>query len=297
MKRLTTLTAIVSALSASLAFAGAAAAAAGGEHYDFQKQKWSFSGFTGQYDKNQLQRGFQVYQQACSACHGMQRVKWRNLVEKGGPEFPEDAVKKLAAEWPNQPLAGPNDDGLIADSKGNLLTRAATLADPILGPYRNEKEARAAQNGALPPDLSLIVKARSIHEVPVWYVHVGKMMSEIGRGYQESGADYLYNLLTAYAEAPASVKMSDGMYYNKAYPGNQIGMPAPLQKDNPIVYENGKGTHDDNVRDVSAYLAWAADPKLNERKATGWYVMLYLLITTVLLYLGKKVVWSRVGGH
>ncbi|NJM55074.1 MAG: cytochrome c1 [Verrucomicrobiae bacterium] len=293
MTRLTAITAIATALTATLAFAGAASAA-GGHHYDYERQKWSFSGFSGQYDKNQLQRGFQIYQQACSACHGMERVKWRNLVEKGGPEFPEAAVKKLAAEWPNQPLAGPNDEGQIADRKGNLLTRVATLADPILGPYRNEKEARAAQNGAYPPDLSLMAKARSIHETPIWYVHVAKMAGEIGRGYQESGADYIYNLLTAYADAPADVKMGDGMYYNKAYPGNQIGMPPPLQKDSPIVYEDGKGTHADNARDVAAFLAWAADPKLNERKATGWYVMLYLLITTVLLYLGKKVVWSRV---
>lgn len=267
--------------------------AAGPSHFDWQKQKWAHSGFFGQYDKNQLQRGFQIYQQACAACHGLSRVKWRNLVEQGGPEFPEEAVKKLAAEWPNQPLTT-NDEGRTTDNKGNLLTRPAVLADPILGPYRNEKEARAAQNGAYPPDLSLMAKARDIHATPIWYVHVGKMAGEIGRGYQEGGADYIYNLLTAYTDPPADVKMSDGMYYNKAYGGNQIAMPPPLQKDSPIAYENGKGSFEDNARDVAAFLSWAADPKLNERKATGWYVMLYLLITTILLYLGKKVVWSRV---
>ncbi len=270
------------------------ATAASGVHYDWQRQDWSFSGFFGTYDQAQLQRGFQIYQQACSACHGLNRVKWRNLVERGGPEFPEAAVKKLLAEWPNQPLLGPNDEGRIASAKGELFTRPATLADPILGPYRNEKEARAAQNGVYPPDLSLMAKARGIHETPIWYEHVAKMGSEIGRGYQEAGADYIYNLLIAYSDPPKDKKMSDGMYYNKAYSGNQIGMPPPLYKDSPIAYENGKGTHEENVRDVAAFLSWTADPKLNERKATGWYVMLYLLITTVLLYLGKKAVWARV---
>ncbi|MBX9925596.1 MAG: cytochrome c1 [Hyphomicrobiaceae bacterium] len=288
-----TLKSIVLAVAGVVALTGNASAAGGGHHYEWQRQPWTFSGFFGTYDREQLQRGFQIYQQGCAACHGLSRVKWRNLVEKGGPEFPEAAVKKLAAEWPNQPLTT-NDEGQTVDKKGNLLTRTATLADPILGPYRNEKEARAAQNGALPPDLSLIAKARSIHETPIWYVHVGKMAGEIGRTYQEGGSDYIYNLLMAYAEPPKDVKMSDGMYYNMAYSGNQIAMPPPLNKDSPIAYENGKGTMEENARDVAAFLTWSADPKLNERKATGWYVMLYLLITTVLLYLGKKVVWSRV---
>lgn len=269
-----------------------ALAAGGNSHFEYQKQKWTFGGFFGQYDKAQLQRGFQVYKESCSACHGMERIKWRNLVEKGGPEFPEEAVKALAVEWPNQPLAEPNDEGRTTDNKGNLLTRKAILADPILGPYRNEKEARAAQNGARPPDLSLIAKARDIHETPAWYVHVPKMAKEIAIGYQEGGADYVYNLLLAYTDPPANFKLSDGMNYNKAYPGNQIAMVPPLNKDSPIKYQDGKGSIEDNARDVSAFLAWAADPKLNERKAMGWSVMLYLLITCVLLYLGKKRVWA-----
>jgi cytochrome c1 len=273
------------------------ALAAGGHHFDYRKVPWSFGGFFGQYDKAQLQRGFQVYKEACSACHGMTRVRWRNLVEKGGPEFPEDAVKLLAKEWPNQPLAEPNDEGRTTDAKGNLLTRPAILADPILGPYRNEKEARAAQNGALPPDLSLMAKARDIHETPVWYVHVGKMARDIAVGYQEGGADYVYNLLTAYADAPADFKMSDGMNYNKAYPGNQIAMVPPLNADNPIKYQDGSGTKEQNAKDVVAFLSWAADPHLNQRKAMGWTVMLYLLITCVLLYFAKKRVWARAGGH
>lgn len=296
MKRFIT-TAAVFAVS-SLALAGSVlAAGAAGAHYENEKQQWSFGGFFGQYDKAQLQRGFQVYKEVCSACHGLERVRFRNLVEKGGPEFPEAAVKKLAAEWPNQPLAGPNDDGRTTDKAGNLLTRPALLADPILGPYRNEKEARAAQNGALPPDLSLMAKARDLHNAAIWFKHVGLMAKDIAIGYQEGGADYIYNLLVAYADPPADVKLADGMNYNKAFPGNQIAMVPPLNKDSPVKYENGKGSLEENARDVAAFLAWSADPKLNERKAMGWSVILYLLITCLLLYLGKKRVWERVGAH
>jgi cytochrome c1 len=288
----------VLALGGALVMGSAGAAtAAGDHHFEYQRVPWSFSGIFGQYDQAQLQRGFQVFQQACSACHGLERLRWRNLVQPGGPEFPEEAIKKLALEWPNQPLAGPDDEGRTTDAKGNLLTRPAILADPILGPYRNEKEARAAQNGALPPDLTMITKARGIHDVPIWYAHVARMGREIFSGYGEAGSDYVYNLLMSYADPPADFKLSDGMNYNKAYPGNQIAMVQPLLEDNPIKYEDGSGTKEQNVKDVVAFLSWAADPKLNERKAMGWSVMIYLLITCVLLYVGKKRIWARAGGH
>jgi len=263
-------------------------------HFEYERQKWSFAGFNGRYDKAQLQRGFQIYQQVCSNCHALSRVRWRNLTDAGGPEFPEAAVKKLAADWPNKPLAEPNDDGATTDKKGNLLTRPALLADPILGPYRNNKEARAAQNGALPPDLSVIAKARDLHNGGFWVNHVFKMAGDVMRGYQEGGPDYIYNLLTNYADAPGEMKMADGMNYNRAFPGNQIAMVPPLSKENFIKYQDGTGSLEDNARDVSAFLEWAADPKLNERKAMGWQVLLYLLITSVLLYLGKKRIWSRI---
>lgn len=281
------------ALAAMVTVSSVAHGAEGGHHYEFQRQKWTFGGFFGQYDKAQLQRGFQVYQQVCASCHGLERVRWRNLVEKGGPEFPEEAVKKLAAEWPNQPLAPPNEDGRTTDNKGNLLTRKAILADPILGPYRNEKEARSVQNGALPPDLSLMAKARDVHNAAAWYVHVPLMVKDIATGYQEGGPDYIYNLLLAYSDAPGGMKMADGMNYNKAYPGNQIAMAAPITKDGPVKYENGAGSLEENAHDVSAFLSWAADPHLNQRKAMGWSVLLYLVITCVLLYLGKKRIWAR----
>jgi ubiquinol-cytochrome c reductase cytochrome c1 subunit len=265
-----------------------------GDHFAYEKQKWSFGGFFGQYDKEQLQRGFQVYKEVCSNCHSLSRVNFRNLVQKGGPEFSEAAVKELAASWPHKPLAEPNDDGRTVDKKGNLLDRAATLADPILGPYRNDKEARAAQNGAVPPNLSVMAKARDLHNGGFWVNHIGAMGKDIVAGYQEGGPDYIHNLLMNYAEPPKDFKLAEGMNYNKAYVGNQIAMVPPISKENFVKYQNGKGSLEENSRDVSAFLAWAADPALNQRKAMGWQVLLYLLITSVLLYVAKTRVWARV---
>lgn len=261
-----------------------------------ERQHWPFAGFRGQFDKAQLQRGFQIYKEVCSACHGLSRVRFRNLAEPGGPEFPEEAVKELAASWTNQipELSGKGD---VADKKGNVLKRPAKLADSILGPYLNEAAARDGQNGALPPDLSLIAKARNVENHSGWVKHVLiDMPADIVSGYQEGGADYIYAVLTGYADTPPEgMKLADGMNYNRAYPGNQIAMPPPLSKDSPVKYEDGSGTLEDNAHDIAAFLSWAGDPSLNERKRIGWQVMLYLLITTVLLYFGKKRIWSDVG--
>jgi ubiquinol-cytochrome c reductase cytochrome c1 subunit len=303
---------------------GPASAAGDAPHID--REWWSFAGFRGQFDKAQLQRGFQVYKDVCSGCHGLDRVYFRNLVEEGGPEFPEESVKALAAEWPNLITDGPDDEG-------KMFERPAKLFDPIRGPYKNDKEARALQNGALPPDLSLMAKARNPEYTgPVWW-HPFHMLRDILTGYQEGGADYLYALLTGYADEPplykaeesghlvevseddasmpgvercASVtrgeggkadtcnKLQDGMLYNAAFPGHQIAMPTPLVEGGSVTYEDGTGSLEDNARDVSAFMAWAADPSLNERKSTGWLVMLYLFVTTLLLYIGKKRIWARI---
>lgn len=277
-----------------LAILPALAESSSGEHFEFERQQWSFGGFFGQHDKAQLQRGFQVYQEKCSTCHALSRVRFRNLVQKGGPEFPEAAVKELAANWPNKPLAEPNDDGMTVDKKGNLLERTPLLSDPILGPYRNDKQARATHNGAVPPNLALIAKARDLHNSGFWPYHIGKMVRDIALGYQEGGPDYIYNLLISYKdekEMPHGFKLAEGMNYNAAFPGNQIAMVPPLSKENFLKYQDGKGSMEENARDVAAFLAWAADPSLNERKAMGWQVMLFLLITSVLLYAGKKRIW------
>ncbi|WP_291181670.1 cytochrome c1 [Hyphomicrobium sp.] len=274
------------ALLACAAGAVTARAAEGG-HIHIERQTWSFGGFTGQYDPAQLQRGFQIYKDVCSACHGLKRVRFRNLFEPGGPEFPEEAVKALANEWPNKIVDGPNDEG-------KMFEREPKAFDPILGPFKNDNEARAAQNGALPPDLSLIAKARNVEYTGSWWAHPFSMLRDIATSYQEGGADYLYALLIGYGEPPADVKLAEGMYYNAAFPGHQIAMVPPLARDNFIKYQDETGSLEENARDISAFLAWTADPSLNTRKRTGWLVILYLLVTTGLLYAAKRKLWSKI---
>lgn len=280
--------AAVALLGALPLFGGAASASSGGAH--IERQEWSFAGFTGQYDKAQLQRGFQIYQQVCSACHGLKRVRFRNLAEPGGPQFPEESVKALAKAWPYQ-ISGEIDD------QGNPIDRLPGLPDPIIGPYKNDAQARAAQNGALPPDLSLIAKARNAEQESTWYNQWLLMLRDIAIGYQEAGPDYIYALLTGYHEPPAGVHVSEGMNYNVAFPGHQLAMPAPLSKENFVEYQpeaGTKGSLEQNAHDVAAFLAWSADPTLDARKKLGWQVLLYLFITTILLYLVKRKIWSRV---
>lgn len=256
---------------------------AAGDAVHIDRQSWSFGGLFGRFDQNQLQRGFQVYKDACANCHGISRLDFRNLAQKGGPVFNEDAVKGLAASY--QVTDGPNDDG-------KMFKRPARLSDKIPGPFANEKEARATNNGAYPPDLSLITKARGIEYEGTLLGHPFHLLKDMVAGYQEAGADYVYAILTGYAAAPADFKMADGMQYNKAFPGHQIAMPPPLS-DGRVKYEDGSpSTVDQMARDVVAFLHWAGDPKLGERKSMGLLVMGYLLITAVLLYFAKKRVWK-----
>ncbi len=276
------------AASSILAVPAGPAFAAGG-HQEVHRHHWSFSGFFGQYDKTQLRRGFQVYKEVCAACHGLDRVKFRNLVEDGGPEFDEEAVKVLAAEWANQITDGPNEEG-------EMFQRPAKLSDPIKGPWKNENEARSINNGAYPLDLSLIARARTYEVGDPWYQQIIRMGGEILTGYEENGDDYIYSLLTGYSEPPEGFKLGEGLSYNKAYPGNQIAMAQPIPEGGGVEYQENAGATsslEQNAEDVTAFLAWAADPHLNTRKQIGWQVMLYLLITTVLLYLGKRRIWAR----
>jgi ubiquinol-cytochrome c reductase cytochrome c1 subunit len=320
-------------LAAGLTGLATPAAFAAGDAIQIERNKWSFGGLFGQHDEAQLQRGFQVYKEVCTSCHGLKRVYFRNLVQAGGPKFPEESVKALAASWPNQIHDGPNDNGEIADRKGNLIKRPAKLSDPILGPYDNDKQARAAQNGALPPDLSLMARARNVDYTGSVAAHPFSMARDIATGYQEGGADYIYALLVGYADQPPAYtrdkaghmtlvadkdvkdekavercatvakndeggpdvcnKLQDGMYYNKYFPGGQIAMPAPIAS--PVAYQKEAGitaSVEQNAKDVAAFLAWTADPKLSDRKRIGWQVLLYLLVTTVLLYVAKKRVWK-----
>jgi ubiquinol-cytochrome c reductase cytochrome c1 subunit len=281
---------LVAAVFATTAVATAPAIAAGGEPIKIERQDWPFAGFFGEFDRAQLRRGFQVYKEVCAACHGLNRVYFRNLVEPGGPMFDEKAVQALAKEWPNQITDGPNDEG-------NMFERPALLSDPIRGPYKNDNEARALHNGALPPDLSNIVKARTIENHDAWYAHVFSMGRDILTGYQEAGADYLHALLVGYADAPAGFQLGEGMHYNKAFPGHQIAMNPPLMPEGSVEYQENAGAKsslEQNARDVTAFLTWASDPSLDARKRIGWQVMLYLLVTTVLLYIAKGRIWARI---
>ena len=269
-------------------FGAASFAAGGGEGghgAKIERQKWSFSGVMGEYDSQQLQRGFGVYKEVCSACHGLSRIAFRNLAQPGGPQFDLEQVEALAAtyEVPDEP----NDEG-------EVNPRPARLADRFPPLFANEKEARATQNGALPPDLSVIAKARGVPYTGTWYEHPFAMIKDIVTAYQEGGADYVYALMTGYKEAPAGSKVPEGMTYNAAYPGHMIAMAPPLSEDLDVYNDGTPETVENYARDVAAFLSWTSDPTLNQRKRAGWTVMIFLLITSILLYVSKRRIWASI---
>jgi cytochrome c1 len=272
-------------LASAIAAAGTAWAA-GGEHVHIDRQKWSFGGFLGKFDEGQLQRGFKVYVEACARCHGLKRVAFRNLAEPGGPAFPEGAIKSLANTY--QVDAEPND-------QGKIVKRPAIPTDYLPSPYKNEQEARAALNGALPPDLSLMAKARGIETNAPFYLVPVNMLVDIATGYQEAGPDYIYAFLTGYNQPPAGTKVADGMNYNRAFPAHMTAMPNPFAAGDGLVkYDDATPpTVDNYARDVAAFLAWTADPRTEERKRIGILAMIYLLITAVLLYFAKRRIWAK----
>jgi cytochrome c1 len=266
------------------AMLGASFAFAAGEETHIERQKWSFAGFKGRFDQAQLQRGFQVYKEVCAVCHGLKRIYFRNLADPNGPGFPEEGVKGLAETYRIED--GPND-------QGKMYQRPGRPSDTIPPPFKNEQEARATHNGAYPPDLSLITKARSAGEHDSVFASIGSILRDVPGAYQEGGADYVYALLTGYTNPPAGTTLAQGMTYNRAFPGHQIAMPPPLQP-GQVKYEDGTpGTVEQYAKDVTAFLAWAGDPKLVERKRIGFLVMLYLLVTAVLVYFAKRRLWSN----
>jgi ubiquinol-cytochrome c reductase cytochrome c1 subunit len=244
----------------------ASAAPVSTEAFAPKQVKWSFDGPFGVFDRASLQRGFQVYKEVCSACHALSYIAFRNLGEAGGPSFPDNQVRAIAAGY--KVPAEPDDQGRIVDEKGQRLTREATPADYMPPPFPNEKATRAANNGALPPDLSLIVKARAGH------------------------ANYIYSIITGFGQKPpAGEKMASGMLYNPYFPGHQIAMPPPLV-DGSVTYMDGtQATVDQEARDVVSFLAWASEPKMEERKRTGFNVMIFLFLLTGLLYGSYQRVW------
>lgn len=243
-------------------------------------QHWSFAGPFGQYDKAQLRRGFQVFQTICVSCHTLDKLAFRNFAEPGGPELPIDEVKQLAANWPNK-VKDIND-------KGEPIERAPKLADRIPSQYPNEAAARVIHNGALPPDLSVIAKARTFQRGFPWWI------TDIFTQYNENGVDYIVALLNGYEDAPEGFKVPDGSFYNKYFPGHIIGMTPPLI-DGVISY--GDGTPETQLqysKDVATFLMWAAEPTLDVRKRIGWYVLGFLIIFAGLLVATKIVVWRPV---
>ena len=228
---------------------------------------FSFEGPFGTYDRGALQRGYQVYKEVCAACHAVNHLSFHNLDEPGGPEFTEAQAKALAAAA--KVPAEPNDKGETTDDKGVALTRSATLADHLPMPFPNENAARANNNNALPPDLSMIVKAR------------------------EGGAHYVYSILTGFHEkTPPGFKVTEGKYFNPYFEGWNIGMPQPL-KDNSVTYSDGtKATLDQEAHDVVTFLAWASEPKLEERHRLGFGVMIFLIVFACILFAAYRRVWK-----
>ena len=219
---------------------------------------WSFSGPFGTFDKAAMQRGFQVYNEVCAGCHSMKLIAFRNFADLG---YNEADIKALAAQYNVQD--GPNDDG-------EMFMRPAIPADRMPAPYANDNAARAGNNGALPPDLSLIAKARP------------------------NGPNYLYSLLSSYDEAPKGKDVPDGMYYNAAYPGHLIAMPQPLYGDD-VEYSDGAPTSIEAVSaDLTQFLMWAAEPKMEVRKRVGVAAVFFLTIFVIFSYLAKRRIWADV---
>jgi ubiquinol-cytochrome c reductase cytochrome b/c1 subunit len=239
---------------------------------------WSFGGPIGKFDRAQLQRGLKVYREVCQVCHGLSLVSFRNLAEKGGPEFTEAQATAIAAEY--QVPGDPDDQGEVKD-------RPARLADYFPSPYKNENEARARYN-AVPPDLSVITKARSYERGFPGFV------IDFFKGYQEHGADYIVALMHGYEPAPQGFVVPAGGQYNKYFPGHVLAMPPPLS-DGRVDYTDGTpSTLDQHAKDVVAFLAWTAEPHLEARKRTGMQVIIFLIVLAGLLYVTKKKIWHAV---
>lgn len=304
MKRMFTARTLMIALLAAFAGHSAASAAGGGAKHP-EHQHWHFSGVFGTYDQNALQRGYQVYETVCSNCHSLNLVAFRNLGQKGGPFYlaecpagvadsvncsnPNDnpIVKALAAKYKYQVTDGPDDTG-------EMFQREPLPSDHIPPPYANEQLARMANNNALPPDLSLITKAR------------------------EAGPDYVYSLLVGFEDAPPTVNLAPGQHYNPYFEGDMTAVMKPeyLHEGHPIdgvevppggtlamappladgIIEYGDGspqTVEQYAKDVTEFLMWAAEPKMEARKALGVMTIIYLIILASILYWSYRKIWEH----
>lgn len=262
--------------AAGLAFIAGAGLAAEGQK-EAKDVSYPFEGPFGHFDKGQLQRGYKVYKEVCSACHAMKYVSFRNLAEPGGPGFSAEEVKALAATFTVND--GPGEDGEMFDRPG-------LPSDRFPSPFANDKAAANANGGAVPPDLSLITKARA-----GWYGTVEQLIHGIG------GPEYVFSVLTGYEEPPAELRAEqpEGKAYNPYFAsGHWISMAPPLVDGHVIFDDGAPNTVADMARDVSAFLAWTAEPKLEERKSMGFATLIYLAVLALLLFLVKKKLWARV---
>jgi len=244
------------------------------EETPLPRTSWSFDGPFGTYDRAGVQRGFQVYQSVCSNCHSLNLVTYDDLGPNGpggGIGYSEDQVKGIAAE--KEVTDGPND-------QGEMFQRPARPSDHFVPPFPNDQANRAAHNGALPPDLSLIVKERA--------AGLGALP------WSASGADYVYDILTGFKDAPPNEKLPDNSYYNEYFPGHHIAMPPPLS-DDIVTYSDGtKATTAQEAHDVVTFLTWAAEPSMEDRKRNGAKVLIFLVVLTGLLYAAKRKIWADV---
>lgn len=259
---------------------GAPAGAAEAEHAP--RQSWSFSGPFGLFDRAQLQRGLKVYREVCQTCHSLSMVSFRNLTEAGGPGFTPAQAAAIAAEYQIQD--GPND-------QGEMFQRPGRLADHFPPPFANDQLARVANNGTVPPDFSVLAKARTYERGFPWF------LLDIITQFQEQGPDYIVALMKGYEEPPPNIELPPGTQYNKYFPGHAIAMPPPLS-DGRVEYTDGTpGTLEQYAKDVAAFMVWAAEPHMEARKRIGFQVMIFLLVFVGLLYFTKKKVWSGVREH
>ncbi len=239
--------------AASLLSIGAARAAEG---VTLPKMDWSFAGAFGTYDRASAQRGFQVYNEVCSACHGMKLMSYRNLAGIG---LDAAQIRAIATSKSVPDL----------NESGEPTTRPGLPSDHFVNPFPNDRAAKAA-NGVVPPDQSVLLKAR------------------------EGGANYIYAVLTGYNNPPAGVKVPDGVYYNSYYPGHLIHMPAPLS-DGAVTYADGtKATVEQMSRDVTTFMAYTSEPHMEQRKRLGVKVVGFLVLLTGVTYAAKRRLWSDI---
>ena len=250
-------------LALGLGAGPSAPALAAGETVEPPAMDWSWEGPFGRFDKAQLQRGFKVYKSVCSSCHGMNLLSYRNLAQAGGPGFTEAQAEVIAAEYQVQD---------VSTEDGQTFERPATLTDRFFRPFPNEAAARASNGGAYPPDLSVMAKARP------------------------SGPDYIRALLIGYADPPehALEDAPEGKYYNTYFPGHWISMAPPLSDDLVEYTDETPMTAEQYAADVTAFMMWAAEPKLEERRSVGFIGMILLVVLASLLFATTRAVWAGV---